>query len=165
MNIAIVGLGKFGNELVKTLSTEKHNIMVIDTSSQVVDDVVNEYDIQGYVGNGASYETLKEISIEKYDLLIATTQEDEMNILISLVAKKMGVKQTVCRVRNPEYQVESRQILGELGINHIFKALFKSFVYKLIKELHLFRCFIHNIFDNILYSLTFVSFCNHPPFY
>ena len=67
MNIAIVGLGKFGNELVKTLSTEKHNIMVVDTSSQVVDDVVNEYDIQGYVGNGASYETLKEISIEKYD--------------------------------------------------------------------------------------------------
>ena len=119
MNIVIVGLGKFGSELVETLSTEKHNIMVVDTSSQVVDDVVNEYDIQGYVGNGASYETLKEISIEKYDLLIATTQEDEMNILISLVAKKMGVKQTICRVRNPEYQVESRQILGELGINHI----------------------------------------------
>ena len=59
MNIVIVGLGKFGSELVETLSTEKHNIMVVDTSSQVVDDVVNEYDIQGYVGNGASYETLK----------------------------------------------------------------------------------------------------------
>ena len=119
MDIVIVGLGKFGKEVTKTLAAENHNIMVIDTSSVIVDDVVNEYDIQGYVGNGASYETLKEISIEKYDLLIATTQLDELNILISLIAKKMGVKQTICRVRNPEYQVESRQILSELGINHI----------------------------------------------
>ena len=119
MNIAIVGLGKFGKEVTKTLVAENHDITVIDTLSTVVDDVVNEYDIQGYVGNGASYETLKEISIDKYDLLIATTQLDELNILISLIAKKMGVKQTICRVRNPEYQVESRQILSELGINHV----------------------------------------------
>ena len=65
MDIVIVGLGKFGKEVTKTLAAENHNIMVIDTSSVIVDDVVNEYDIQGYVGNGASCETLKEISIEK----------------------------------------------------------------------------------------------------
>ena len=58
MNIAIVGLGKFGKELTEYLSNENHNIVVIDNKPLVIEEVVNQNDVMGYVGNGASYQNL-----------------------------------------------------------------------------------------------------------
>ena len=57
MNIAIIGLGKFGKELTENLSFAKHNITVVDTKAQIIEEMVNQYDVIGYVGNGASYQT------------------------------------------------------------------------------------------------------------
>jgi len=119
MNIAIVGLGKFGKELIKYLSKYSYNIMAIDRNETLVNDCVNDYDIQGFVGNGASYSTLLEAGISSYDLLIAVTSSDEVNILSCLVAKKLGIKHTIARVRNPEYDKESCIITGDLGLDLI----------------------------------------------
>ena len=63
MNIAIVGLGKFGKELTEYLSHENHNITVIDNKASVIEEVVNQNDVMGYVGNGASYQTLVNASV------------------------------------------------------------------------------------------------------
>ena len=57
MNIAIVGLGKYGTLLTEQLAKENHDIVVIDVDPYLVDDVVNQYDVKGFVGNGASYVT------------------------------------------------------------------------------------------------------------
>lgn len=117
MNIVIVGIGKFGRLLTKHLSEENHNIICIDNKQSIIDAVVNEYDVKGYVGNGASYQTLIDSSVSAYDLLIATTPTDEVNILCCLVAKKIGIKQTIARVRNPEYSIQAQMMHNELGIN------------------------------------------------
>ena len=117
MNIVIVGLGKFGKELTKHLSRDGHDIIVIDNIESVVSDIVNEYDVKGYVGNGASYNTLTEASVSNYDLLIAVTSSDEVNILSCLIAKKIGIKHTIGRVRNPEYDNQSSLMMSDLGIN------------------------------------------------
>ena len=69
MKIAIVGLGKYGTLLTEQLSKENHDIVVIDTDPKVIDNVVNQYDVKGYVGNGASYVTLQDADIKKFDLL------------------------------------------------------------------------------------------------
>ena len=118
MNIVIVGLGKFGIELTEHLSKENHNIIVIDTKQSIIVDIVGQFDVKGYCGNGASYLTQKEAFDGKdTDLLIATTSTDEANILCCLVAKKLGVNQTIARVRNPEYALQAQLMHNELGIS------------------------------------------------
>ena len=117
MNIAIIGLGKFGKELTENLSLAKHNITVVDTKAQIIEEMVNQYDVIGYVGNGASYQTQINASLNKADVLIATTSTDETNILCCLVAKKLGIKHTIARIRNPEYAIQTQFMSEELGID------------------------------------------------
>jgi trk system potassium uptake protein TrkA len=117
MNIVIVGMGKYGTLLTSHLSKENHDIVVVDTNAKVIEEVVNKYDVKGYVGNGASYVTQENAGLNKFDLLIATTSTDEVNILTCLVAKKLGIKQTIARVRNPEYSLQAQMMQNELGIS------------------------------------------------
>lgn len=117
MKIVIVGVGKFGRELTQHLSNENHDITVIDMKADIIDDIVNQYDVMGYCGNGASYNTQIDASIKKSDLLISTTSTDEANILCCLVAKKLGIKQTIARIRNPEYARQAQIMANELGVS------------------------------------------------
>lgn len=103
MNIVIVGAGNVGSELVEQLAIEDHNIVIIDTQREVVEDLVNSFDVKGICGNGASHEILSEASVSSSDLVIACTQNDELNILCCLLAKSFGAGDTIARVRNPDY--------------------------------------------------------------
>ena len=117
MKIIIAGIGKFGKELTEHLSKENHDIIIIDERADVIEDVVNQYDVMGYCGNAASYTTQKEAGVAKADLFVATTSTDEVNILCCLVAKKLGVHQTIARVRDPEYALQAQIMREELGIS------------------------------------------------
>lgn len=117
MDIVIAGMGKFGKELTEQLIKENHNIIIIDEKMSVIEDLVNRYDVLGYCGNAASYLTQKNANVGKYDLFIATTSSDEVNILCCLVAKKLGVTQTIARIRNPEYALQAQLMRDELGIS------------------------------------------------
>ncbi len=118
MNITIVGCGKVGLKLIEQLSREKdHNITIIDTRGSVVQESVNEYDIMGVVGSGTDVDTLTEAAIEKTDVLVAVTGHDELNLMICLMAKKLGSHcQTIARVRKPEYFKAISLIKEELGL-------------------------------------------------
>ena len=116
MKIIVVGVGKLGNALVKQLAQEGHDVIVIDTSAAIIDNVVNVYDVMGVCGNGASYLVQREAKVSEAELLIATTSSDEINILTCLVAKKMGVDHTIARVRNPEYEQQLRFMRNDLGL-------------------------------------------------
>ncbi len=119
MQIIIVGCGNVGSTLAEQLSKEGHNITVIDTKSDVVQNVSNNFDIMGIVGNGAGYSIQKEAGIEEADLLIAVTGSDELNLLCCLIAKKAGDCHTIARVRNPVYSREVSFIKEELGLSMI----------------------------------------------
>ena len=116
MRIVIVGAGKVGMALTQQLSAE-HRVTVIDQEPQLINNIINVYDVMGICGNGASYEIQMEAEASKAELLIATTSSDEINILACLVAKKLGVKHTIARIRNPEYE---KQLLhaGGVGTEH-----------------------------------------------
>lgn len=103
MNIVIVGSGKVGTALVEQLSKEGHDIVVIDNKSALVGRLINDYDIKGICGNGANSDIQKEADVPSADLLIACTPLDELNILCCMVAKKLGAKEIIARVRNNEY--------------------------------------------------------------
>ena len=78
---------------------------------------MENYDITGLVGNGASYETLLEAGTDTADIFIAATESDELNIISSIIAKKLGTKFTIARVRNPEYSSNMQFVREGLGIS------------------------------------------------
>lgn len=117
MRIVIVGDGKVGNTLMKELSEEGHDIVIIDNNMEVVEQSLNTNDVMAIKGNGASYHVLKQAEVDKADLLIAATSSDEINMLSCLVAKRLGTKRTVARVRNPEYSEQLFLMREELGLD------------------------------------------------
>ena len=119
MQIIVVGCGNVGQKLIQQLSKEGHNITVIEEKSSVVQTVVNNMDVMGIVGNGASYSIMKDAGIEQADLMIAVTDSDELNLLCCLIAKKAGNCHTIARVRNPVYKKEINFIKEELGLSMV----------------------------------------------
>ena len=95
----------------------ENKVTVIDQNPQLVDNIINIYDVMGVCGNGASYDVQKEAEADKADLLIATASSDEINILTCLVAKKLGIPHTIARIRNPEYEKQLRFMREELGLS------------------------------------------------
>ena len=75
MTIIIVGCGKVGVALARLLSVEEHNIVMIDTVAQKIQDIVEELDVMGIVGNGSSISVLTEAGMQDADLLIAVCEE------------------------------------------------------------------------------------------
>ena len=107
MNIIISGCGKIGTTLVDALSSEGHDITVIDKDAKVIQEITNVYDVMGVVGNGTDCEPLEEANVSKARLFIAVTGSDELNMLSCYIARKMGAKHTIARIRNPEYNDDS----------------------------------------------------------
>ena len=128
MKIIIVGCGKIGLSIIKQLVIEKHDITVIDKSAEVINDVTNNYDVMGLVGNGASYSVQKDADVDKTDLLIAVTGSDEINLLCCLFAKKAGNCSTIARVRDPLYSKEIQYIKDELGLSMIINPEYAAAV-------------------------------------
>lgn len=119
MKIIIVGCGNVGAALAEQLSTEGHDITVVDTRQQRVEDVSVSCDALGIVGNGASFTVQSEAGIGEADLLVAVTGSDELNLLCCLIAKKAGDCHTIARVSNPVYSQEIAFIKEELGLSMI----------------------------------------------
>lgn len=126
MRIVIVGCGKLGLSIVKQLIVEKHDITVIDKNPEIVNDVTNNFDVMGYVGNGASYSVQNEAGVDEADLMIAVTGSDEINLLCCLFAKKAGNCSTIARVRDPLYSREIQYIKDELGLSMIINPEFAA---------------------------------------
>lgn len=116
MKIVIIGLGKIGKTILKNLSSENYTLTIIDDNKRLVEDLIEKYDVLGVVGNGASMDIQNEAGVKESDLVIALTESDELNILACLVAKKLGAKNTIARVRNPDYRKQITVMKDDLGI-------------------------------------------------
>jgi len=117
MKIIIVGCGKVGDLLTAYISKEGHDVVVVDTDPEIIENVVNEYDVMGIVGNGASNAVQREAGADKADLLIAAAASDELNIMSCIVARKLGTRHTIARVRNPEYADQIAFMRKEFGLS------------------------------------------------
>ena len=103
LKIIIVGCGKVGAAITEKLYKEGHDITLIDLDARRISNLTDLYDVMGFVGNGASYKLLQEAGIESAELLIAVTNQDELNLLCCTVARRSGRCAVIARVRNPEY--------------------------------------------------------------
>ncbi|MBQ7113036.1 MAG: Trk system potassium transporter TrkA [Clostridia bacterium] len=119
MKIVIVGDGKVGYTLTKRLSEEGHDIVVIDRDRNVLLQSQEMLDVAVVDGNGASVEVQLEAGVATSDLLIAATSGDEINLLCCVVARKLGCRHTIARVRNPEYDQQIGFLKDELGLSMV----------------------------------------------
>lgn len=119
MKIVVIGDGKVGRTIIEHMSREGHEIVVIDNNPKVIDQIVDLFDVMGICGSGTSYDTLKEAGVKKADVVIATTPSDEINLLSCVVAKSIGAKSTIARVRSHEYSKQVELMSQELDISMI----------------------------------------------
>lgn len=121
MKIIVIGAGKVGCQIAQTLSSENHDIVIIEKDNIIQQSAQNSLDAMVILGNGANVLTLEEAGIKKTDMLIAVTSSDEVNMLACMIAKQFGVPKKIARIRNPEYlhtSILSREKLGiDFAIN------------------------------------------------
>lgn len=113
MNIIISGCGKIGSNIISSLVAEGHNIVAIDNSPAVITELTNVYDVMGICGNGVDSDILEEAGVSKADLFVAVAGSDELNMLSCFLARKLGAKHTVARIRTPEYNDKSLGIMKQ----------------------------------------------------
>ena len=119
MRIIIIGCGKVGLSLAEQLNEEHHDLVIIDSSAESLQEVPENIDAMKIVGNGSSIQTLLEAGVDEADILIAVTESDELNLLCGLIAKKAGNCHTIARVRNPVYSKEIEFIKERLGVSMV----------------------------------------------
>lgn len=167
MDIVIIGAGKLGTGLAESLSNEGHNITVVDYNPSKVELTVDKYDVQGVAGSGTHIDVLRQARVPEADLVIATAHSDENNILVCLMAKKLGAKHTIARVRNPEYNAQFEFMRNELGIslmiNPDFTAALEIGRILQFPDANNIETFANGNIDMAEYKITeSSSLCNNP---
>lgn len=126
LNILIVGAGKVGATLAEHLSQEGHNITVIDNNEAVIHRVNDTLDVMCVSGPGASPSVLREAGAEEADLLLSTTNMDEVNMLCSLTAKRLGTRYTIARIRDVAYTDDLAALQKDLNIDAVINPEYSS---------------------------------------
>ncbi len=119
MKIAIVGAGKLGLRITEALLGGDCDITIIDNREQKLEKLSNNFDVMTVAGDAKNTKLLKQIKIENFDFLLATTSSDETNMVIAAFAKKLGCKNVIARVRVPEHIDQYNLIKETFGIDHI----------------------------------------------
>jgi trk system potassium uptake protein TrkA len=135
MNVIIIGDGKVGFTLAEQLAGDASNsVTIIDKNARALDQTRQRLDVRSVPGNGASVEVLKRAGVREADLLIAATSMDEMNMVCALTGKKLGAKQTIARIRDPEYAMEVERVRELFGISMVINPE-QSLAYEIVKML------------------------------
>ncbi len=117
MKIVIIGDGKVGHKLAVQLSEENYDITLIDQNEGKLKEALNKMDIFCITGNGADAEIMKQADVPRADLVIACASADEMNMLSCLIARRLGAKHTIARVRNPIYYRQIGMLKEDLHLS------------------------------------------------
>lgn len=119
MKIIIIGAGKVGYSLAESLSKSNYDVIIIDKNYAALSKAEENLEVLCIRGSGVSTSILMEAGIDTTDLLIAVTSSDEVNMVCCLTAKKLGVKHTIARIRDPEYAKELSLLKEELDLDLI----------------------------------------------
>ncbi len=118
MKIIIAGAGDVGSHLAKLLSSEFHDIYLLDENEERLNTISSQIDVFTIAGDAKSVEIMEQKLISTCDLLIAVTSSEETNMLICILGKKLGAKHTIARINDDNIITENREhFYNELGID------------------------------------------------
>ena len=124
MKIVIIGDGKVGYNLAKNLSEDNCDVVLIDNNEQKLKMAINNLDVNCFVGDGVSAEVQMEAGVPDADLVIACVSTDELNMLACLIARRIGAKHTIARVRNPIYYQQIDILKEDLRLSMVVNPEF-----------------------------------------
>lgn len=119
MKIFIVGAGKLGYKVASSLVSPDNYITLIDIDPKVIQKANDEMDVMAINANGLDFDLYEDSKMSTYDALLALTDNDEKNLVISSIAKKLGVKTTITRLRDPEYARDTELIKETFNVDFI----------------------------------------------
>ncbi|MCB9310542.1 MAG: Trk system potassium transporter TrkA [Lewinellaceae bacterium] len=137
MKIVIAGAGGIGFHLAKLLSSNNHDIVIIDTNHDVLEYASTHLDVITILGDASSMAILKDAGIQDASIFLAVTTLENVNIVAAILAKKLGVKQTIARINSmTNLQQDAKQAFMELGIDKIISPslLASQEIIRLIKS-------------------------------
>jgi trk system potassium uptake protein TrkA len=114
--IIIVGCGRLGSVLANRLSVAGHQLVVVDQRATQFDQLTTEFSGFKIVGDASEISVLRQANIQRADCLFATTTQDNINLMVAQIAKKMfNVQKVVARVYDPAREV----IYSNFGVETI----------------------------------------------
>ena len=119
MKVAVVGAGKLGTKVIEALIEGGHSVLVIDKNEALLDKLSSQFDVMTVNANGKEIKVLYRLDIDTYDFLLACTDRDEKNIVISSFAKKLGCSKAIARVRDPEHMNQIDFIKDTMNIDYL----------------------------------------------
>jgi len=124
--VLVIGAGEVGRHISRTLSSDRHDVTLVDQDPERVEALQGDLDALVMAGNGASPKFLRDIGAAEADLLCAVTQSDEANVIAALAGHQLGARRTVARVRDDDYfgpdEAFARDVLGIDFIIHPERA-------------------------------------------
>lgn len=137
MNIVIAGAGDMGYHLAQQLSFENKDITMIDLDKDVLDNVSSHLDVMTIVGDATSLEILKSANVKDANMFMAVTTSEKTNLLAATLAKQLGAKRVIARVRNHDYLAAENEVYFQnIGIDNIISPtmLCSGEIYNMIKN-------------------------------
>ncbi len=120
MKIVIVGAGRIGINLSKSLAQENNEVYLIEKNEQVARKIADKLDVKVIVGNGADPDTLQKAYVNQAELVLAVTTSDETNLVVCSLAAMFGAKRRIARVRNISLSTTLAESgYKQFGINEI----------------------------------------------
>lgn len=123
MKIIIIGLGRTGHMLISAMASDNHDISVIDKDAKLIDHITDTFSVNGYVGSGASRETLLAAGAATADAIVALTPVDEINLLSCMQAKSLGTRLSAARISMVDFAKEQDYLKKEYNIDTILRPL------------------------------------------
>lgn len=102
MKIVIIGVGEIGFDLANLLSEEQHDVIVLDRDKDRLEKTTENMDVLCHEGNATSAQDLVDAGVEDADIMIAVTSIDEVNMIASMMSKRLGAKKVIARIRSDE---------------------------------------------------------------
>jgi len=110
MHIIIIGAGRTGKHVIQSAISDNHDVFVIEKNKEMAEWVATNYDCVVINADAANVSALKEAKAENADAIIVTTNDDAINMLVILLAKKLGVKRLVSSVNNEDHLTVFEQL-------------------------------------------------------
>jgi trk system potassium uptake protein TrkA len=138
MFIVIIGAGGIGKRLTEMAIKEgKHNVIVIDKNQERCEEIARKYDAVAINADATQEDALDESEIEKADVLVTTTKDDAVNLMVVSLAKNKGVKHLVSVIN----QEESKPMYMEKNVKMVkspnvvmAEQLYKSIKHPTVEE-------------------------------
>ncbi len=119
MRVVIVGAGRAGCLLAKMLADGGHDVIVVDKSRSVIEEITDRLSVNGVCGSGASREVLLAAGADTADVLVSMTPVDETNLLVCSMAKNSGARYVAASLDRDELTCDEAYLRERFHIDYI----------------------------------------------